>query len=388
MIEKEQKSVFFIGLNGLRFLAAFAVFVTHVELLKMMFGLKHNWYHPIVFNLGGWGVSFFFVLSGFLITYLLLSEKKHTNTVQIKHFYIRRILRIWPLYYLILILGFFILPKFNDIYTNFARIIFEKSFYQQLMLYVIILPNVAYSFFGPFPHIGQSWSIGVEEQFYLIWPVLIKKVKNIYRLCFGSLVTIGFFKICFWIYYNSYSIHSEFLDSLKTLIVMSKFENMCIGAISACILFDETKWNKYKSYIVNPIIHLTAWILIPINIYWMPKTLQDGLHIVDAVLFVVIILNVINTNSLISKILNFRGLNSLGKISYGIYMYHFMIIPIVLIFFKKTFSSNYNWFLTNLLIYSASFLLTILISTLSYTFFEKKILKYKSNYSQINSGAL
>src|ERR1044071_5481753 len=93
--------IYFPGLNGLRFLAASAVIITHVELLKGVLGLPNHWKNPVLFNLGGLGVYFFFVLSGFLITYLLLSEKNMTGHISIKKFYFRRIFRIWPIYYLL-----------------------------------------------------------------------------------------------------------------------------------------------------------------------------------------------------------------------------------------------------------------------------------------------
>ncbi len=107
-----KKTFFFSGLNSLRFFASLAVVITHIELLKGVFGYKHNWNTPVFFNLGGLGVYFFFVLSGFLITFLLLKEKELFGEIKIKAFYIRRILRIWPLYYFICVLGFFILQNF------------------------------------------------------------------------------------------------------------------------------------------------------------------------------------------------------------------------------------------------------------------------------------
>ncbi len=110
---KKIEKVYFPGLNALRFIAASAVIITHIELLKGFFGLKSFWQNPLLYNLGGLGVYFFFVLSGFLITYLLLKEKTVLNDIKIKNFYIRRILRIWPLYFFILILGLFVLTFFE-----------------------------------------------------------------------------------------------------------------------------------------------------------------------------------------------------------------------------------------------------------------------------------
>ena len=96
----------------MRFFAALAVVITHVELLKGQYGKPNLWQsNKLIFELGALGVVFFFVLSGFLITYLLLEEKTTTNTINIKKFYLRRILRIWPLYIRIFVAGFFIIAK-------------------------------------------------------------------------------------------------------------------------------------------------------------------------------------------------------------------------------------------------------------------------------------
>src|SRR5574337_816257 len=95
-------SVYFPGFNGVRFFAAILVLVDHTELFRSYIGFDTFWADNFSSHLGALGVTIFFVLSGFLITYLLLCERKEFNTINIRDFYLRRILRIWPLYYLIL----------------------------------------------------------------------------------------------------------------------------------------------------------------------------------------------------------------------------------------------------------------------------------------------
>ena len=101
--------IYFQNLNGLRFFAALLVIIHHIEQMKNSLGLENNWNLPVVLVIGKLGVILFFVLSGFLITYLLLEEERYTQTISIKDFYMRRILRIWPLYFLILLISFFVL---------------------------------------------------------------------------------------------------------------------------------------------------------------------------------------------------------------------------------------------------------------------------------------
>ena len=148
-----EKRIYFSGINSLRFIAALAVIITHIELLKGVFGFKNYWKNPIIFNLGGMGVYFFFVLSGFLITYLLLVEKEKQRHIKIKDFYIRRILRIWPLYYLIVVIGFFILPRFEMFHISYLQNSFSENFITNVILYILILPNLAFSLFPAVPNI-------------------------------------------------------------------------------------------------------------------------------------------------------------------------------------------------------------------------------------------
>ncbi|MDB4274068.1 acyltransferase, partial [Algibacter sp.] len=105
-----KKGIYLPGLHGLRAIAAVLVIITHVELFKAKWGLPNLYNYKLIQDFGTIGVDFFFVLSGFLITYLLFKEKEKYNKVSVKSFYIRRVLRIWPLYYFVLILVFFILP--------------------------------------------------------------------------------------------------------------------------------------------------------------------------------------------------------------------------------------------------------------------------------------
>ena len=132
-----KKSIHFPNLTGLRFIAALVVLIHHVEQYRSIYGKTNYWNNSTIRLLGEEGVTLFFVLSGFLITYLLLAEKANVGTILIKQFYVRRILRIWPLYFLVVVLGFFILPKLHfldvpgwteNIYDNFSK----KYFYSVL----------------------------------------------------------------------------------------------------------------------------------------------------------------------------------------------------------------------------------------------------------------
>ena len=169
--------LYFKNLNGLRFFAAFMVLICHIELNKKYFKLTNN--REVTRFLGDLGVDLFFVLSGFLITFLLIKEKEYFEKINFKNFYIRRILRIWPLYYFIVILSLFILPKFSIFHINGSFFEFENNMeaIKIMLLFIFILPNVLY-LIKPIAFSAQTWSIGVEEQFYLIWPFIVNRFKK------------------------------------------------------------------------------------------------------------------------------------------------------------------------------------------------------------------
>ena len=169
------KKDYFPALTGIRAIAAYMVYIHHFNPFKApIFGQSvHDFFNE--FHVG---VTIFFVLSGFLITYLLLKEEEATGTIEVKKFYIRRMLRIWPLYYLLMGMGFFVFPylaltqgpiNYTTLFSNYSS---------NFIFFLFLMPNVAYILNSAIPFISQMWSVGVEEQFYFQWPLLMKKVKN------------------------------------------------------------------------------------------------------------------------------------------------------------------------------------------------------------------
>lgn len=400
----KQSKVYFPGLNGLRFFAAMAVVFTHVELMKrfLVFGSHWidmsvkiekyplqsvlrkdiSWLSPVIANAGPLGVVFFFVLSGFLITYLLFEEKKVLGDVSIKKFYVRRFLRIWPLYFLVLILGFFVLPNFQYFEVPVQNKFMGGHYWQNFWLYLLFLPNLAFSMFVAIPNVGQLWSIGVEEQFYFIWPILMKKFKNALKVILVFIGIVLAIKIAFIL---STSGNTEsWVAPAKKFLAMFKIECMALGGLAAYVLyFKKESWLKL---IYHPISQILAFISIPLLIYLTPMALQDGVHLIYGISFLVIILNVsTNPKSLVK--LQFKWLDYLGKISYGIYMYHLLAIVFVLhvVRINFNFPSDLNaW--QNLTVYAMSSGLTILISALSYHFFESRFIRMKKKVTTIVSG--
>jgi peptidoglycan/LPS O-acetylase OafA/YrhL len=372
--------VYFPGLNGLRFIAAFAVIITHVELLKGQLGYPNCWTNPFVFNLGGLGVYFFFVLSGFLITYLLLKEKQRFGTVNVRNFYIRRILRIWPLYYFLIMLGFFVFPYIPYLRIDYLQQFLADGFWLKFCLNMFMLPNLALALFVAVPHIGQAWSIGVEEQFYLLWPWLVKRSGNFLRTLIILFVAIMVLKAAV-LYLSLRNPGDRFWSVLKAFIAMSKIECMAIGGIGAYCLFERKE--RALKWIYNKYIQLSAVAFIPVLMYFTPERVQDGVHVLYSLLFMVIILNVASNPGTIFKLEN-RLLGFLGNISYGLYMYHMFIIVIVIKFTHGHFGNN-RLVVQNILNYTLTLGLAVALSWLSFRFFERPISDQRRYFSGIPS---
>lgn len=183
--ENKNTKVYFENLNTIRFIAASLVIIHHIEQFKSVFHLPNYWDNKVILVIGKLGVILFFVLSGFLISFLLFKEHEVTNTISVKKFYIRRILRIWPLYFLIVLSSFFIFPflEFFSLPGIEKELIWNNLFFK-LLLFTTFLPNLVLHIYGMIPFASHTWSIGAEEQFYLIWPVLNKKIKSKWILMF------------------------------------------------------------------------------------------------------------------------------------------------------------------------------------------------------------
>lgn len=381
MENKKEPRIYFNGLDALRFFAALSVLIGHVELTKHYLQLPNKVKLFEYLNFGGMGVYFFFVLSGFLITYLLLAEKQMTGSIHIGKFYLRRVLRIWPLYFLLITLGFYILPQFE--FFKLFSVSFQKNFNAQLWMYICILPNLAFSLYPPVPHIGHLWSIGVEEQFYLFWPVIVKMVRQIIPMLLVLIVVyLGIKVVLFFI--PPSTLGEENYRTIKLFFGMTKFECMLIGGFGGAVLF--YKKDNLLQFFYSRFIFYPSIILFPLFGFLaaFPSSLQNVMHLPLSMVFLVIIMNIAsNPNSGIK--LKSTFLNYLGKISYGIYMYHFMVVFIVVKFCRSILIDS-SW-IGNILAYGVSIVVSILVAHLSYQFFEVHFIKMKTRFSRILSGS-
>lgn len=359
--------VYFPNLNGLRFIAAFAVIIHHLEQYKYKFFPQepNRWHVPFYEVVGKVAVVLFFVLSGFLITYLLLEEKRTTGTVAIRAFFGRRIRRIWPLYYLLVGLGLFVLPTLSAFYVPVFSTAVASDFALKLVLLLLIMPNLIVM---PIPGIYQTWSIGVEEQFYLIWPVLFKKMGNPVLTCWVvmSVYLLVKFAVLPIIGYLTH----EPTWMLTAVRIWNKFsvDCMAIGGLAAIAL--HRKQEQLLRGLFSKPVQVLAYSLSGILIAY-GVTIPYVNFECYALLFAVIILNLAaNPQSIIQ--LEFGIFRYLGKISYGLYMYHLVAIGLGHYLTQQFFPNS------DFVFYGLSIALTIGLSAASYAWFESRFLQVKS----------
>lgn len=354
-----QNNFYLNGLNGLRALAALIVVVSHVELIKLenklpnIFSTMSNW--------GNLGVNLFFVLSGFLITTLLLREKKKTTRINLKNFYIRRVLRIWPLYFLVLI-GSYLIFDFSP--SNWT-----------LLLCATIFPNLAHAFSIGWAVSPQIWSIGVEEQFYLFWPTILKlKDKTILIFCIALIFLYPIIPHLIAFSAIRLEIQGNTTDSLIIFFQSTSFNAMATGAVFAILMNNQNlifiKMIDFSKYL-NILLVCLPFALLFLNIDF--SYFQTSVYSVIFAIQIVLITKG-NLNQLFeSKILKF-----LGEISYGIYMFHWIILVLMIKFIRTDYSNNQLLF--NTILYAGTIGFTVLISFLSFKFLESPILKWKNKF--------
>lgn len=358
--------IYFSNLNSIRFIAALLVIICHIELNKKYFEINN--FRQQFKEFGIIGVDLFFVLSGFLITFLLLKEKEKYNIINFKNFYLRRILRIWPLYYFIILLSLFVLPNFSLFFIPNQT--FHLSGFKEtckvFCLFLFLMPNVLF-FIKPISFASQTWSIGTEEQFYLIWPLVISKIKKLKKFLIGLI-------LLYWILYFIFNLPFfyglPYFGLFKNYYAVFKVDVLAFGALGAVFLFE-------KEIVLKRIINnrlFIASVVFSVLLYFLNIEFVEIKRILYAAFFMIIILNLVANKSLTTLLEN-KISNYLGKISYGLYMYHQIIIVFIINILKKFHVEN------SFFIYFGSIFTTILIAHFSYKFLERPFLKIKSKYA-------
>jgi peptidoglycan/LPS O-acetylase OafA/YrhL len=378
--------IHFSGLNALRFFAAYFVVLHHGETIRHKFGLP-NFEGYSFFQNGALAVSFFFVLSGFLITYLLLTEIDRTGDVNLRKFYMRRVLRIFPLYYLLVFIGLIAIPVLLHLINYPNTQPYDTA--TGGVLFLFFLSFVVNSAFGS--HLLEPlWSIGVEEYFYIIWAPLFKKFKKHPLSIIAFLIA---FKAILVLFFHFYSSESQTFNVIKDVILSLKFELMAIGGLGALAVFSDRP-KLEKAFFFTPIFQVLMLSLLFARLFLHNYCVDNQGFIgtiykffvltpvigfcTEGSLFLWLLLNVSINPRAFFKLTN-PMLNRLGEMSYGIYMYQMLVIFGVVLVFKKTMlkmdpsvSSAFFYVLVTVSVIGVSFL--------SKLFFEDRFLRLKKRF--------
>ncbi|WP_183559191.1 acyltransferase family protein [Mucilaginibacter sp. SP1R1] len=366
---EKTKKVYFPNLNGVRALAALMVVIAHIELHKTIFHIRRI---PDInlLNLGKIGVTVFFSLSGFLITYLLLEEKRTFTHINFKGFYMRRLLRIWPLYFLVVLFGFLLYPVGSK---------------NAIWLSVLFLPNLAFSLNLLPAIVDPIWSIGTEEQFYLFHPHFFrfKRTEHILYALLIFIIIIYTVEIGVGKLASANSIYLAF----RNLMYYARFDNMMIGAIVA-IIYNNTKYPQFKFRFQKlfdtifkkwfQIVLIIAFIIY--LLFYLSYNISHG-DVLISVMASLLIVNLCETGTSIYS-LQHKYLDYIGQISYGIYLLHKFCLFLVLYLVQKYLTPG-NMIVENLIIYGATIIGVIGIASLSYYGYERPFLQIKKRFQKI-----
>ena len=301
--------VYFPALDALRAIAMLLVFAAHLGPVAATVGVGNVWTAPA--EVGTVGLVLFFVLSGFLITYLLLVEQKDHARINIPRFYLRRILRIWPLYFLIVGIGQFLIPCTGFLGLDSIYSVNAPNFRQASLYYLLFLPNLAFLTVSPVnPLLGYTWSIGVEEQFYLIWPLVLQFGRRHLPSIFVLIMVLVLLST--W-------------TNIPKISAFIYWSNMGFFSLGGLMAFFRAKRPAIAIALSTRMTQVVVLFLC-IAVIAVGKDLAGGWA--PAILFALVILHATQPSTLIGR-LQYPWLRYLGRISYGMYIFHVLVTTLI-----------------------------------------------------------
>jgi peptidoglycan/LPS O-acetylase OafA/YrhL len=349
-------------LDCLRFFAFLGVFVSHTFSTKPEYYAARHIPFPDLFasaaRAGSFGVDLFFLLSAYLITELLLREKDQFGSVHLRSFYLRRILRIWPLYFLALFIGISLTLIDRDQH-------FPLKF---VFAFLLLAGNWLTSFVGfPGSVMDPLWSVSFEEQFYLLWPSIVSRVRKIRTLVLIALCLIAAAEI-------GRLLLLRFARGIIFTNSIAHLDSLALGIVSVIWLrqrpFDPARWSRLGLLSAG----ITVW-LASSHFYALTRVFMLLGYPAMAFGAWLIFLSALGVSRAP------RWLRYLGKISYGLYVFHLLSLHIVM-HLLGDYPHDLRSFIRFVMLGLG---LTVLIAASSYRMFESPFLRYKERFAFVKS---
>jgi peptidoglycan/LPS O-acetylase OafA/YrhL len=352
---------YFPALDGLRGLAI------------LMIILHHNFDFLSFTHLAWISLDLFFVLSGFLITGILI--KKRDTVHFLWSFYGRRVLRIFPIYYLSIIIFLFILPNLIKYPLSLDYFIINQYwFWLEIQNWLFILkPNGNNNF------LNHYWSLALEEQFYLVSPwiiLLIKQFQKVISFLLGLLLVLLALRLALW------NLHIDNVSYIN-LYAFTRIDGLCVGSLLAIFRSQGNFGIKNFNKILIILFLSFVFIVLPLfKIIYNAKLPYQAccLYPAIALFWGAIVWSSIRPENIMYRIFNNRVLIFFGKISYGLYIFHWPINRILQLR-MEIFTNQQQLFWNNVILALISTSIAILVSILSYYTYERYFLGLKRYFT-------
>ena len=362
-------------LDGVRGLAILLVIAFHAFKRADVFTDSAFLHQISAFTQIGWaGVDVFFVLSGFLITGILLKTKESPH--YFKNFYVRRILRIFPHYYLVIGALLIFLPQLDGGPGQKTQALWP--------FFLLYAQNWVYIFKdGLSLFLWFTWSLAIEEQFYLLWPALVFFLRKRTLVLTGLAIIFGSMLLRLILMLAPFKI-----DNLKNFFyygTITRFEGLIFGGLIALVFYTGGIWKERFTRWALPVFlgSLTLFTIISLTGTPSPTSANTALTIFGYTLLalitgsLIVLLVTRPEASMLRRIFRNKGLLFFGQYSYAMYMFHVPILLILMEVLWQTHRQNgWMWLLYIFIAYS----LTILLSLLSWHLLEKHALKLKKYF--------
>lgn len=364
-------------LDSLRFFAFLGVFVFHTVPHDTSFYLQHHFLSPTLVSLvcaissaGAFGVDLFFALSAYLITILLIREEEVRGHIDIRAFYVRRILRIWPLYFFFIAVAAFV-PLWDHA---------QHLGWSYIAGFLLLAGNWVYVWKGlPYSIANPLWSVSIEEQFYLIWPLALRRLsrRQLIFVIIGLLLMANTARACL--------VFSHVLGAGVQYNTFARLDAIALGILVAYVLGSEVSSLSLFRRLALAASSLSLWCIVAkyANLNTQTEIAPVLGTLIGRPLVAIaaagLLVAVIGAPGVGAKVLTNSRLTYLGRISYGLYVYHMAGLMIAERFIRTN-------SVTKFAAYAFSgFALTLIFSMMSYRWLESPFLKLKERFTVVRS---